>query len=56
MANRIWRVSVGQRELGAVTNYILNQKVHHQQHTFEEEMVKILKYAQIEFNPDYVFG
>ncbi len=48
--------SVGQRELGVVTNYILTQQVHHQKHTFEEEMIKILKYAQISYNPDYVFG
>ncbi len=48
--------SVGQRELEVIKRYILNQKVHHQKHTFEEEMVKILKYAQIEYNPDHVFG
>ncbi len=48
--------SVGQRELGLVTNYIRAQDIHHARFTFDEEFIKMLRHAQIDFNPEYVFG
>ena len=38
-----------------VTNYVLNQKEHHQKRTFKEEYMEFLKKYEIEFKDEYLF-
>lgn len=38
-----------------VINYIMNQKEHHRNQSFQEEYVNFLKKFQIEFKEDYLF-
>ena len=37
-----------------VTDYIRNQAEHHRKKTFREEFLRILKLAEIDFEPKYI--
>ena len=37
-----------------VTDYIRNQTEHHQKRTFREEFLRILKLAEIDYDPKYI--
>jgi putative transposase len=49
-------LSVSASQKDAVVRYICNQKEHHAKHTFEEELLALLKKSGIDFDPDDVFG
>jgi putative transposase len=38
-----------------VLEYVLNQKEHHKKVTFREEYIKLLQWAEIEFDERYIF-
>ena len=38
-----------------VIKYVLNQKDHHQKHSFKNEYIDFLKKYEIEFKNDYLF-
>jgi putative transposase len=42
-------------EIDSVVKYIINQKIHHQKTTFEEEYIQFLKNHEIEFQSKYLF-
>ncbi|WP_425396968.1 IS200/IS605 family transposase [Aeoliella sp.] len=46
-------VSFSQRE--AVQRYIQNQRDHHRQRSFQEELIELLERHHIEYDPQYVF-
>jgi REP element-mobilizing transposase RayT len=48
--------SYGHRELDHICNYIRNQKEHHKKITFKEEYYSLLKEANVDFNPLYLFN
>lgn len=47
--------SVSQSHVSKVIAYIDNQEKHHQQSSFREEYIKLLKSYKIEYNEKYVF-
>ena len=47
--------SYSKSQLLNVTNYILNQKEHHQKKTFVEEYVKVLSDFGLNFDEKYIF-
>ncbi len=48
--------SVSQSKVEVVRNYIQNQEQHHQQKSFQEELLKFLDEYQIEYNEDYLWN
>ena len=50
-----WAISYSKSQLLNVTNYILNQKEHHQKETFIEEYVKVLSDFCLNFDVKYIF-
>lgn len=48
--------SISQSQVEALTNYIKNQHIHHQQKTFKEEYIEILKKYELNFNEDYLWS
>ena len=42
-------------QIDAVVKYIRNQEVHHQNETFKEEYLEILRKNEIEFKDEYLF-
>ena len=42
-------------QIDAVVKYIRNQEVHHQNKTFKEEYLEILRKNEIEFKDEYLF-
>ena len=42
-------------QIDAVVKYIRNQEVHHQNETFKEEFLEILRKNEIEFKDEYLF-
>jgi REP element-mobilizing transposase RayT len=49
-------VSVSASQKDVVVRYIHNQNEHHAKHTFEDELLQLLKKSGIDFDPDDVFG
>jgi hypothetical protein len=47
-------VSASQKD--TVVHYIQNQKEHHANRTFEEELLQLLEKSGIDFDPNDVFG
>ena len=47
--------SVSQSNVAAVTEYIAGQQEHHQQHSFQEELVAFLKKNHIEYDERYIW-
>ena len=47
--------SVSSSKTGAVTNYIKNQKEHHKQLTFKEEVIRFLNECNVEYNEKYLW-
>lgn len=47
--------SVNPTEIDIVSNYIVNQKEHHQTKTFQEEFIAFLKKYKIEYDERYVW-
>ena len=48
--------SVSYSGLDKVLAYIRNQQEHHNEITFEEELISLLKKHKIDYDPKYVFG
>ncbi|MBX3267200.1 MAG: IS200/IS605 family transposase [Acidobacteria bacterium] len=48
--------SVGHSQLPAVTRYIKDQKIHHAERLFEDEMRTFYKQCEIEFDEQFVWG
>ena len=49
--------SVGVSQLDTkVTAYVRSQPEHHKKMTFEEELLALLKKADVPYDPKYVFG
>ncbi len=48
--------SVSKSLIPVVSDYITNQKNHHQNVSFENEMLTFLKLHEIEYDEKYVFG
>jgi REP element-mobilizing transposase RayT len=48
--------SVSKTALPEVERYIQNQREHHQEQTFEEELLQLFKLHGIEYDERYVFG
>lgn len=48
--------SVSRSHVQRVTEYIKNQRKHHEKQTFEEEYVDLLKLHEIEYDERYLFG
>jgi len=46
--------SVSSKQVEMLTKYIKKQKEHHQNMSFLEEFVLILKKHKVEYNPDYI--
>lgn len=44
-----------QKHVSRVYDYILNQEAHHQQHSFEEEYVELMKTNEVEFEEQFLF-
>lgn len=42
-------------QIGAVSNYVLNQEKHHTKQTFKEEYIEMLNNFKIEYKNEYVF-
>ncbi len=47
--------SIGQTQIGKISNYIKTQKEHHQKHTFESEYRTWLNEYKIDFDENYVW-
>jgi len=47
--------SYGHTQIESVYNYIENQQIHHQSHTFQYEYKKLLQIFDIKFEDKYVF-
>lgn len=47
--------TVGQSQIKAVVNYILNQEEHHKTKSFREEYIEFLNAYQIEYKTEYLF-
>ena len=47
-------VGIGNKD--DVVGYIRKQQIHHREETFEEEFIKMLKRAEIPYDPRFVFG
>ena len=47
--------SYSHSHISRVYNYILNQEKHHQNITFKQEYLELLKKFEIEFNEKYLF-
>ena len=47
--------SYSHSHISRVYNYILNQEKHHQNRTFKQEYLELLKKFEIEFNEKYLF-
>ncbi len=47
--------SYNHSQLGAVANYIHNQKEHHKKRTFKEEYIRFLKKFAVEYDEKYLF-
>jgi putative transposase len=47
--------SYSKNHVQRVIDYVLNQKEHHKQVTFREEYIKLLQWAEIEFDEKYIF-
>lgn len=47
--------TVGYREVGIVTKYILEQEAHHARTDFESEYLHILQAEQVDYRREYVF-
>lgn len=48
--------SYAKSQTKTVIDYILNQKEHHRNKSFEEEYVGFLERFEVDYNPKYVFG
>ncbi len=48
--------SVGHTQISAVTNYISNQRIHHKQTLFEDEMRGFYAKYEIEFDENLIWG
>ena len=48
--------SVSHSQLSAVYQYIRNQEDHHRRHTFEAELISLLKRNEIEFDERYLWS
>jgi REP element-mobilizing transposase RayT len=48
--------SVSISQLDQVTTYIRSQRKHHENMTFEEEFLALLKKASVSYDPTYVLG
>ncbi len=48
--------TVSTSQATAVRRYIANQKAHHQQQSFEEEFVQLLKLHDVEYDERYLWG
>ena len=44
-----------QSQIKDVVEYILNQEVHHQKRTFNEEYITLLQKFDVPYEPDYLF-
>jgi len=42
------------KEKDVIINYIKSQKEHHQKETFEQELIRLLKENEIDFDPKYL--
>lgn len=47
--------SIGQTQVGVISNYIKNQKEHHQKHSYQNEFRAWLKKYEIEYDERYVW-
>ena len=47
--------SIGQTQVGAISNYIKTQKEHHQKHTFKNEFRTWLNEYEVEYDEQYVW-
>lgn len=47
--------TVGQSQIKAVVNYVLNQEEHHKTKSFREEYIEFLNAFQIEYKTEYLF-
>lgn len=47
--------SIASSQIDVVRNYILRQKEHHEQHSFQEEYRTLLKEFEVKFNERYVW-
>ncbi|MBI1763206.1 MAG: IS200/IS605 family transposase [Acidobacteria bacterium] len=47
--------TVSTSQVAAVRRYIANQKAHHQQQSFEEEFVQLLKLHDVEYDERYLW-
>jgi REP element-mobilizing transposase RayT len=48
-------LSIGRSQLESVRRYLANQKEHHRQVTFKEELVELLRRYEIEFDERYIW-
>lgn len=44
-----------QKHVSRVYDYILNQEAHHQQKSFEEEYIELMKTNEVEFEEQFLF-
>ncbi|AQX13850.1 transposase [Elizabethkingia meningoseptica] len=47
--------SYSKSQVKNVTDYVLNQKVHHQKKSFREEYIDLLNKFEVEYNNEYLF-
>ncbi|PQA95191.1 transposase [Chryseobacterium shigense] len=47
--------SVGRNEVNRVINYIKNQRYHHQQQKFKDEMIDLLEKHDVEYHEKYIW-
>lgn len=47
--------SYSKSQIDSVVKYILNQKSHHEKHSFKEEYIEFLTKFEIDYKNEYVF-
>ncbi len=47
--------SYSKKHVDSVYNYILNQEAHHQQKSFEDEYIELMKTNEVEYEEQYLF-
>ena len=56
LAGRYGAFSLGQSQVPSVRAYLAKQKLHHQQVTFEAELIELLQKYSVEYDERYLWS
>lgn len=48
--------TVSQSQLGTLRRYIRNQEAHHKKHSFQDEIISLLRKHCVEYDPEYLWN